>query len=96
MTFSTSALAASVAAAGIFEGADLASTPAAQLVEVKDVVARIRRMADALLMEVAGEIARRSTKDDGPHGLARSRGFVSPSRLLADALGSPRPRLTAC
>ncbi|WP_159449615.1 HNH endonuclease signature motif containing protein [Demequina sp. NBRC 110057] len=87
MTFSTSALADSVAAAGVFEGADLASTPASRLVEVKDAVARVRRMADALLVEVAGEIARRSTKDDGVGGLARTRGFTSPGRMLADALG---------
>ena len=37
---------------------------------------------------VAGEVARRSTADDGPGGLARQQGFASPEQLVASVLGA--------
>ncbi|WP_062079340.1 HNH endonuclease signature motif containing protein [Demequina globuliformis] len=87
MRFSTNALAQAVTAAGAFDGDDLASVASERLLELQSTLAQMRRQADALLVSVAGEVARRSRPEDGPAGLSRKKGFASPGKLVADALG---------
>ncbi len=62
----------------------------AGLVRVADLVARVRRDADALLARVGNEVARRSGPEFGDTGLAKQQGFHNPSRLLAASTGASR------
>lgn len=70
-----------------FEGADLGSVPRAELLELLCAAGDAKAALDRLVASVAGEIASRSTPDDGPGGLARQRGFASPEQLVASVLG---------
>ena len=62
----------------------------AGLVGVTDLVARVRRDADALLVRVGNEIARRSGPEFGDTGLAKQQGFHNAARLLAATTGGSR------
>jgi len=62
----------------------------AGLVRVTDLLARVRRDADALLTRVAAEVATRSGKDLGDTGLAKAQGFHNPVRLIAASTGASR------
>jgi hypothetical protein len=62
----------------------------AGLVTVTDLIARVRRDADALLTRVAAEVAKRSVQEFGDSGLARAVGFHNPVRLIAASTGSSR------
>jgi hypothetical protein len=62
----------------------------AGLVDVTDVLAQVRRDADALLARVAAEVARRSGQEFGDTGLARANGFHNPVRLIAASTGASR------
>ncbi|MDQ0576994.1 HNH endonuclease signature motif containing protein [Agromyces albus] len=60
------------------------------LVRVTDLLAQVRRDADALLARVAAEVANRSSQDFGDTGLAKTHGFHSPQRLIAASTGASR------
>lgn len=71
-----------------FEGADLSGLARPELVQLQRLAAAARRAYDLVVAEVAAEVARRSTLDDGPGGLARQQGFATPEQFVASVLGS--------
>ncbi len=62
----------------------------AGLMRVTDLLAQVRRDADALLARVAAEVATRSGREFGDTGLAKAQGFHNPVRLIAASTGSSR------
>ena len=70
--------------------AELGQMSDAGLVGVADLIARARRDADALLVRVGNEIARRSGSEFGDTGLAKRQGFHNAARLLAATMGGSR------
>lgn len=70
--------------------ADLEQMGDAGLVRVSDVLARIRRDADALLARAAAEVSRRSGPEFGETGLAKSQGFQNATRFVAASTGGSR------
>ncbi|RXZ67065.1 HNH endonuclease signature motif containing protein [Agromyces albus] len=60
------------------------------LVRVTDLLAQVRRDAEALLARAAAEVANRSGQDFGDTGLAKTHGFHSPQRLIAASTGASR------
>ncbi len=60
------------------------------LVQVTDLLARVRRDAEVVLARVAAEVARRSGPEFGDIGLAKAQGFHNPVRLIAASTGSTR------
>lgn len=60
------------------------------LVRVTDLLAQVRRDADALLARAAAEVANRSGQSFGDSGLAKTHGFHSPQRLIAASTGASR------
>ena len=56
------------------------------LVRTTEALAQLARQVEALQARCAAELTVRSRSDDGP-GLARSQGFSSPERLIAQATG---------
>jgi len=88
MTFSLAGADRDTAALRDFEGADLASLPRGELLALLRVASAFKGSVDRLVAEVAGEVARRSTADDGAGGLARQQGFASPELLVASTLGA--------
>ena len=62
----------------------------AALVRVTDLIAQVRRDADALLTRVAAEAAKRSGPEFGDTGLAKAQGFHNPIRLIAASTGASR------
>jgi 5-methylcytosine-specific restriction protein A len=57
------------------------------LVEMTDAVAQLARDAQALLARTAAEVARRSPVELGREGLAKKRGFLNPTHLVAASTG---------
>ncbi|WP_448006176.1 DUF222 domain-containing protein [Agromyces bauzanensis] len=62
----------------------------AGLVRVTDMIARVRRDAEALLARVAAEVSTRSSRELGESSLARAQGFHNPVRLIAASTGAFR------
>ena len=62
----------------------------AGLVRVSDLLARVRRDAEAVLARVAAEVARRSGPEFGDVGLAKAQGFHNPVRFIAASTGGSR------
>jgi hypothetical protein len=62
----------------------------AGLVTVTDLIAQVRRDADALLARVAAEVAKRSGPEFGDTGLAKAHRFHNPVRLIAASTGASR------
>ena len=60
------------------------------LVRVSDLLARVRRDAEAVLARVATEVARRSGPEFGDSGLAKAHGFHNATRLVAASTGGSR------
>jgi 5-methylcytosine-specific restriction protein A len=60
----------------------------AQLVEANDALGMMRRLVDALHVEVAAGIARESRPELGPDSLARQQGYRSPAQLIATTTGA--------
>jgi len=58
-----------------------------ELVEIKQQAVNLRREADLILAQIAAEIARRSTPEDGPIGIARRYGHPTPQSLVAGSTG---------
>ncbi|MFC5788595.1 DUF222 domain-containing protein [Agromyces tardus] len=69
---------------------EVAQMSDAGLVRVTDVLARVRRDAEALLARVAAEVSKRSSTETGESSLARAQGFHNPVRLIAASTGSSR------
>ncbi|MCR6712016.1 MAG: HNH endonuclease [Demequina sp.] len=88
MTFSLTDVDARTAPLREFEGVDLPSLPRAELVGLLRVAGDAKGAMDRLMASVAGEVARRSTAEDGAGGLARQHGFASPQRMVAAAVGA--------
>jgi hypothetical protein len=59
----------------------------AGLVRVTDAVGRLLRDAEAVLAQVAGEVARRSPAELGKDGLAKQQGYLNAARLVAASTG---------
>ncbi|MET1017368.1 MAG: DUF222 domain-containing protein, partial [Leifsonia flava] len=57
------------------------------LVSVTDALTRLRRTTDALLVRAAGEVGRRSGPEFGTEGLAKKKGFSTPTKLVASSTG---------
>lgn len=70
--------------------ADIEQMSDVGLVAVNDLLARVRRDAEALLARVATEVSRRSGPEFGDTGLAKSKGFHNASRLIAASTGASR------
>ncbi len=87
MNLTTGSLRAAFHAVCSRDGADVAGLPVAELLALADDAATLRREADLLLAQVAGEIERRSHPDDARAGLARRQGFRSAGELVARATG---------
>lgn len=60
------------------------------LVRVTESIAQLRRHADALLARVAAEVDKRSGEGFGADGLAKTKGFHNPARLVAASTGISR------
>src|SRR6187431_378896 len=88
MTFSTELVRHELAAARAFDGAAVGEFSANQLHDVSDALGRARRSLDALVVMVAGEVAKRSAPELGIGGLARREGFSTPQEMLAKTLGT--------
>lgn len=58
------------------------------MAELTDVLASIRRVAEAGFAPVAGEISRQSRRELGKDSYSRKRGFTSPAALISAATGS--------
>jgi len=69
---------------------EVAQMSDAGLVRVTDVLARVRRDAEALLARVAAEVSARSAREAGESSLARAQGFHNPVRMIAASTGSSR------
>jgi len=88
MSFSLTQASTALEAALPFDGADLVSLPAPELLALQRVVVDGKKAWDVLVAMVSGEVGRRSTVDDGAAGLARKQGFATPEQMLADVMGS--------
>ena len=60
------------------------------LVRVGDLLARVRRDAEAVLARVGAEVSRRSGPEFGDSGLAKAQGFHNATRLIAASTGGSR------
>ena len=89
MTFSLADVDRDTALMRAFEGADLGSLATPDLLRLLNAASASKRSHDVALAQIAGEVARRSTADDGPGGLARRQGFASPEQLVASVMGAP-------
>ena len=88
MTFSLADVDAALGALRVHAGADVGSLPRGELMRLMRLVGQVKAAADRLAAAVAGEVARRSTVDDGPAGMARQHGFASPEQLVASVTGT--------
>lgn len=87
MDISTGAIAAALESLAAFEGRTVATLEHGELVAAQDAASVLRRATEAMLAALAFEVGRRSAPELGPGGLARSHGFSSPGRMVAQATG---------
>src|SRR5262245_66571561 len=71
-------------------GVDVGMMSDVGLVRVTDAIACLRRQADALMVQAAAEVARRSPQEFGASGLAKSHGFQNATRFIAAATLGPQ------
>jgi hypothetical protein len=88
MTFSTSLVDRELALLRDFNDREVRELTPAQLHNAADVLGKVRRAVDALVVSVAGEVGRRSAPGIGVGGLARREGFSTPQEFLANTLGT--------
>lgn len=69
------------------EGADVTSLSRGELLALSRDLAGLRRAVDVVFAQVAAEVDRRSTPDDGADGMAARQGFRSAGELIAHATG---------
>lgn len=67
--------------------AQVTSMSDAGLLRTTDAVAQLVRTGQALLSQLAGEVARRSPREAGSAGLAKKQGYQNPVQLVADSTG---------
>lgn len=67
-----------------------APTTDASLLDALAAFTKVKRDVDAVLANIASEIARRSTRDAGAGGLAKKAGFQTPEALVAGSTGGSR------
>lgn len=87
MTFSLAPVDQAIMPVRGFEGVDLESLPRSELVNLLRLASAGSRAWELAVASIAGEVARRSTIDDGPGGLARQQGFASPEQFVASVIG---------
>lgn len=87
MNLSTLAVRTAADAVCAREGVDVAGMGREHLLALAADAAALRRAADVVMAQVAAEVDRRSTPDDGVAGLAASRGFRSAGELIARSTG---------
>lgn len=74
------------------DSATLAALPEDELLALPKLLADITRHLEPSAAAIAGEIARRSTREHGFNGLAQRTGFRTPERLLQHLTGSTSRR----
>ena len=87
MTLTTAPLRTAADAVCAREGADVAGLSRGELIALSRDVATLRRSADVLMSQVAGEMERRSRLEDGHTGLAAREGFRSAKEMIARTTG---------
>jgi len=87
MTLFTAPIRSAAAAVCARDGVDVAGLSRGELLGLSHDLAGLRRAVDVALAQVAGEVDRRSTPDDGAAGLAAREGFRSAGELIARATG---------
>lgn len=87
MDISTVAIAAALESLAAFEGRAVTTLEPGELLAAQGAAAQVRRTTEAMLAALAFEVGRRSAPELGPGGLARSHGFSSPGRMIAQATG---------
>lgn len=87
MSFSLAAVDRDTAPLRPFEGTDISGMPRQELLGLLRLASTAKATVDRMVAHVAGEVARRSTPQDGPGGLARQQGFASPEQMVASVLG---------
>lgn len=87
MTLTTAPIRLAADAVCARDGADLEGLSRGELLELSRGLARLRRAVDVELAQVAAEVDRRSTPDEGAAGLAAREGFRSAGELIARATG---------
>ena len=87
MTLNTAPVRTAAAAVCAREGVDVAGLSRGELLGLSRELAGLRRAVDVALAEVAAEVDRRSTPDDGAAGLSAREGFRSAGELIARVTG---------
>lgn len=87
MRLTTQSLRSAAEAVCSRDGVDVACLAREELLALAGDAAALRREADVVMAQVAAEVDRRSTPDDGAAGMAASRGFRSAGDLIARATG---------
>jgi hypothetical protein len=87
MTLNTSSVRAAADAVCARDGVDVVGLARGELLELSRDLAGLRRAVDVALAQVAAEVDRRSTPDDGVAGLAAREGFRSAGELIARVTG---------
>jgi hypothetical protein len=87
MTLNTSSVRAAADAVCARDGVDVVGLSRGELLELSRDLAGLRRVVDVALAQVAAEVDRRSTPDDGVAGLAAREGFRSAGELIARVTG---------
>ncbi len=87
MTLMTTPMRTAADAVCARDGVDVSGLPRVELLELSRDLAGLRRAVDVALAQVASEIDRRSTADDGGAGLAAREGFRAADELIAHSTG---------
>ncbi len=87
MTLTTAHVRTAADAVCARDGADVRGLSRPELLELSRDLAGLRRAVDVAFAQVAAEVERRSTADDGAAGLAAREGFRSAGELIARVTG---------
>jgi hypothetical protein len=87
MTFFTGSLRQAALAVCARDGVEVAGLASGDLLRLSADVARVRRVSDVMLAELASEIGRRSDNAEVGAGLATQQGYRSAGELFAQAMG---------
>jgi len=87
MTLTTAPIRSAADAVCLRDGVDVVGLARGELLELTHDLVRLRRATDVALAQVAAEVDRQSTPDDGAAGLAAREGFRSAGELIARDMG---------
>lgn len=87
MTLTTSPIRTAAAAVCARDGVDVTGLSRGELLALSGDLAGLRRAVDVVFAQLAAEVERRSTTDDGTAGLAAREGFRSAGELIARVTG---------